>query len=1347
MPVNDRKITCFIDTGSEVTVLKEEAAKLLPGIRMLRSSRTLKGVAGMPKSVEAEADLKFTIHPGLDLVHRTCITSGIHFPGDMLVGMDLLRRLPVVIFISPNSSDSYLELDGHRHVVTFVGEESSHCCEVPACHESRGELPESSIPLQPRYVSPVHVTEATTIEPRAGRFVAASLSRSVPDETHVAVIEGNAARLLVPRTLITVQERRSSIWVVNTEPKPRKLSPGTIVGYAELVETSDLQTTSQFLQIPSGGTLKETIDGKAPKLRDSPPEDVSCEDLGSLEISTAEAVTPDSGYRGSALGALNESIEQHGFIEDGFESFDACLDFGYEPDEFFVFPEIPAIDESCQICNEPQLDVASATPSPNTDGSNLLEEQLSLNHLTCEQKSQLTDILRSFPRLYTGNKHTVGTVPGIEHRIHTDANVPVCVRQWRLPQSTKEIIKQECKTMLQQGVIEPSTSPWSSPVVLVKKKDGSVRFCVDYRGLNKVTTPDSYPLPRIDELMDSLSGKTWFTVLDSRAAYWAISVHPEDRPKTAFTDGNRLYQFRRLPFGLSTAPTTFQRTMDIVLSSVLGRHTLAYLDDVVVASTSFEAHLNHLKETLGLLENAGMKLNLHKCEFARQEVKLLGFIVGRDGIRPNPDKVLAIAAMKRPRSARDIRRFLGACGFFRRHIPRFATIAKPLTQLTKKNVKFEWGDAAQQAFDTLKEALVRAPVLRLPDFDRPFEVHTDASGQALGAVLLQREADGTPHAVAYWSRVLKETETRYPIIDLEALAVVEAIRIFDPYIYGRCFTVWTDHSPLTYVFSRKTKSTRLSRFAHELSDYNFTLHYKQGASNYVPDLLSRPPGEPIRSPDYACPVGNSVADPEPNPDTPLLEVPPSVQDQQMQEPQPHQMPNLTTLASQQMREQQLQDPVCTDLIAWLERRQSLPKIRLPAAISDFELYDGVLYHLRHFPDRVVKQIYVPHQLCNQALHLAHQPPTAAHPGALRTYQNLCNNWFFPNMLHLARTYVASCETCQRRKAPVVRAPMQGHPPSKAPLEMVSADLMDLRRSAQGFRYVLSIIDHHTRYLQLVPLRDKSASRVLKAFVDHFITLFGPPAQLHTDNGLEFSSDEWRSLLKELEVRHSFSVAYHPQSNGVVERSNRVVKDALAALVQQSPSQWPIHLPAVRFALNSAIHRSTSDQPLYLLTGRMALFPRGLTNLQTIDEGQMVKCLADARRIAIKTTLETREANKRYYDRKAKPLHLNEGSLVLRKVEGSTRALDSRWKGPFRVLKKIGPVTYDILELQQPHRTMRVHANQLRPFVPASEIDFVEEGDQLPYPLVNFEFDAAPESSELLTDSENGSGDGNGLLRI
>jgi len=267
--------------------------------------------------------------------------------------------------------------------------------------------------------------------------------------------------------------------------------------------------------------------------------------------------------------------------------------------------------------------------------------------------------------------------------------------------------------MLTQGVIEPSSSPWLSPVVLVKKRDGTHRFCVDYRGLNRVTTSDAYPLPRIDEMLDSLTGRTWFTVLDSRSAYWAISVHPDDRQKTAFSDGHRLLQFRRLPFGLSTAPTTFQRTMNVVLASVLGHHTLAYLDDVVVASASFSEHLQHLQETLALLHDAGMKLNLEKCELAKHQVKLLGFIVGPEDVRPNPDKTAAIADMKRPRSVQDVRRFLGACGFFRRHIQGFAAMAKPLTALTKKGVKFEWGDAAQLAFTALKDTLVRNSVLCL----------------------------------------------------------------------------------------------------------------------------------------------------------------------------------------------------------------------------------------------------------------------------------------------------------------------------------------------------------------------------------------------------------------------------------------------------------------------------------------------------------------------------------------------------------------------------------------------------------------------------------------------------------
>nr|XP_027229652.1 uncharacterized protein LOC113821374 [Penaeus vannamei] len=461
-----------------------------------------------------------------------------------------------------------------------------------------------------------------------------------------------------------------------------------------------------------------------------------------------------------------------------------------------------------------------------------------------------------------------------------------------------------------------------------------------------------------------------------------------------------------------------------------------------------------------------MKLNLEKCEFAKHQVKLLGFLIGRDGIRP----------------VQDIRRFLGACGFFRRHIEGFATIARPLTRLTKKGVKFEWG-VTPTAFDTLKKALVRAPILRLPDFSQPFEVHSDASLQALGAALLQRDAEGVPYAIAYWSRVLKEAETRYPTIDLEALAVVEAVRVFDPYIYGRHFTIWTDHQPLTHVFSRRTKSNRLSRYAHELGEYDFALRYKQGPSNLVPDLPSRLAGEPIPHMEI-CPIDHPDPDPEPKPPDQLEhhdpEPEPELPDYPEHDPepepeppdqlehhepepepnppdQPEDDPDLTTMDPRKMREQQIRDPTCNDLISWLEGHQALPQQRPPAIISSFEVEDGVLYHLREYSDRAVKQLYVPLHLQTQALHLAHCPPSATHPGALQTYQNLCNSWYFPNMLLQSREYVARCPVCQRRKGSAVRVPMQGHLPPEAPLVMVSADLMDLRSSSRGYQYVLSII--------------------------------------------------------------------------------------------------------------------------------------------------------------------------------------------------------------------------------------------------------------------------------------------------
>ncbi|ROT61272.1 hypothetical protein C7M84_020944 [Penaeus vannamei] len=334
--------------------------------------------------------------------------------------------------------------------------------------------------------------------------------------------------------------------------------------------------------------------------------------------------------------------------------------------------------------------------------------------------------------------------------------------------------------------------------------------------------------------------------------------------------------------------------------------------------------------------------------------------------------------------------------------------------------------------------------------------------------------------------------------------------------------------------------------------------------------------------------------------------------------------NLATLASAVLREYQLKEDLWKEIIEFLEGKK-LPRRALPASLHEFELDDGVLYHLKSLPDRIIRQVCVPHSLQSQALHLAHDHPTAAHPGALRTYHNLQNSYFFPNMFRLCKWYVQHCTACQHRKGSRERAEMQCRPPPSGPLELVSADLMDLRASVGGYRYVLSIVDHHSRYLQLVPLRNKTAETVLRGFYDHFITLFGPPRQIMTDNGGEFANEQWQEVCRQLEIRCSFTIAYHPSSNGLVERTNRVVKDALAMLVADKPGRWPLYLTSVR----------------------------GLTNQVTTDTNLRVQQLAKARQLAIAASLRSREANAQAHNRKVRSTWQPE--------EGSTGLPEGRYR--------------------------------------------------------------------------------------
>jgi hypothetical protein len=393
--------------------------------------------------------------------------------------------------------------------------------------------------------------------------------------------------------------------------------------------------------------------------------------------------------------------------------------------------------------------------------------------------------------------------------------------------------------MEKQGLITKSKSPWAFPVVIVDKKGGEKRLYIDYRKLNALTRKDSYPIPRIDDFLESFRRAGWFTTLDLASGYWQVMMTESDKEKTAFNTPFGLYQFNIMPFGLCNAPGTFQRLMNHVLQDFLGKFVAIYLDDIIIYSQSFEQHIDHVKQVFQALREAHLKIKLKKCYFAMPNISFLGHIVGREGLRPDPAKVQKIRDFPRPHNQKTLRGALGLFGYYRKFIKDFSKIANPMNKLLKKNTPFEWTDKQQTAFDYLKERLTKAPILQYPDFDKEFLLYTDASRHGLGAVIAQKDEEGRERAIAYASRSLSPAEKCYGITDQECLAVVWAIRHFSHYLCLKHFTVFTDHSALKWLQTCKMPIGRRGRWIMELQQYDFSIIHRPGKANANADALSR----------------------------------------------------------------------------------------------------------------------------------------------------------------------------------------------------------------------------------------------------------------------------------------------------------------------------------------------------------------------------------------------------------------------------------------------------------------------------------------------------------------------------
>ncbi len=478
----------------------------------------------------------------------------------------------------------------------------------------------------------------------------------------------------------------------------------------------------------------------------------------------------------------------------------------------------------------PPPSINLSSPHDPINSKLLIENIVNNTHIPSDGKCQLKQLLERNTQVCTSR---LGQTNVLKHRIYTNQPVPIKQKPYRMSPGKQALVKEQLEEMLARGIVEPSCSGWASPVVLVPKKDATMRFCVDYRKLNAITDSDAYPLPNITEILESLAGAAIFSTIDLNSGYWQVAMDHSSKAKTAFITPSGLFQFNVMPFGLKNAPATFQRLMETVLRELRGKQCFVYIDDIIVYSSNLSQHFQDLQIVLNRLQGAGLTINLKKSKFCLQEIAFLGHVVTTQGIKADPNKIEAIRSYPVPTNLKEVQRFLGLAGWYHRFVPNFSQIAEPINALKKKGKTFNWSDQCQQAFEQLKSYLTSPPILGHPNLQQHFTVYTDASNTGLGAVLTQKREQGMETVIAYASRSLNQAEINYSITEKECLAVVWALEKWQYYLEHRLFTVITDHSALQWVLTSTKTTSRLVRWALKLQKFDFIIEYRKGNLNAV----------------------------------------------------------------------------------------------------------------------------------------------------------------------------------------------------------------------------------------------------------------------------------------------------------------------------------------------------------------------------------------------------------------------------------------------------------------------------------------------------------------------------------
>ncbi|KAL0554942.1 hypothetical protein IC582_008872 [Cucumis melo] len=891
-------------------------------------------------------------------------------------------------------------------------------------------------------------------------------------------------------------------------------------------------------------------------------------------------------------------------------------------------------------------------------------------------------VVRDYPDVFPEELPGLPPHREVEFAIELEpGTVPISRAPYRMAPAELKELKVQLQELLDKGFIRPSVSPWGAPVLFVKEKDGSMRLCIDYRELNKVTVKNRYPLPRIDDLFDQLQGATVFSKIDLRSGYHQLRIKDEDVPKTAFRSRYGHYEFIVMSFGLTNAPAVFMDLMNRVFREFLDTFVIVFIDDILIYSKTEAEHEEHLRMVLQTLRDNKLYAKFSKCEFWLKQVSFLGHVVSKAGVSVDPAKIEAVTGWTRPSTVSEVRSFLGLAGYYRRFVENFSRIATPLTQLTRKGAPFVWSKACEDSFQNLKQKLVTAPVLTVPDGSGSFVIHSDASKKGLGCVLMQQGK-----VVAYASRQLKSHEQNYPTHDLELAAVVFALKIWRHYLYGEKIQIFTDHKSLKYFFTQKELNMRQRRWLELVKDYDCEILYHPGKANVVADAFSRKVSHSAALITRQAPLHRDLE---------RAEIAVSVGAVTMQLAQLTVQPTLR----QRIIDAQSNDPYLVEKRGLAEAGQAV----------EFSLSsDGGLLFERRLcvpSDSAVK---------TELLSEAHSSPFSMHPGSTKMYQDLKRVYWWRNMKREVAEFVSRCLVCQQVKAPRQK-PAGLLQPLSIPewkWENVSMDFITgLPRTLRGFTVIWVVVDRLTKSAHFVPGKSTyTASKWAQLYMSEIVRLHGVPVSIVSDRDARFTSKFWKGLQTAMGTRLDFSTAFHPQTDGQTERLNQVLEDMLRACALEFPGSWDSHLHLMEFAYNNSYQATIGMAPFEALYGKCCRSPVcwGEVGEQRLMGPELVQSTNEAIQ-KIRSRMHTAQSRqKSYTDVRRKDLEFEIGDKVFLKVapmRGVLRferrgKLSPRFVGPFEILERIGPVAYRLAlppSLSTVHDVF--HVSMLRKYVP------------------------------------------------